>query len=276
MTNPPSDVRSFSSSEANRAAGVLLGLAAGDRNGDATHMAGILAQSLLDKPPYDMIHTAEQYFAWWQEGNHTKGSTFDKVMTLIADGTNLDRAVAQAHRESKGQTADTSAAHRAAPLAMAGNLPDQRLTHLAELEAAITHWDPLAGEVTSTVVSLCRTLIRGTEWTQACKETGYGRSFRVNMALQPIAIKECKTTRHAPDALQAAITILDQHQSLPDALEHAFAFAGESDECPILVGSIGGARWGAANIPHTLLQHLTPDTTQHIEHCTYQLAHTFV
>jgi hypothetical protein len=42
-------------------------------------------------------------------------------------------------------------------------------------------------------------------------------------------------------------------ESLSGALERSIDFAGPANYCPVLVGSIGGARWGAASVPATLL-----------------------
>ena len=38
---------------------------------------------------------------------------------------------------------------------------------------------------------------------------------------------------------------VDQSDNLEDALNRAIQFAGASNYCPILVGSLGDARWGA-------------------------------
>jgi hypothetical protein len=39
------------------------------------------------------------------------------------------------------------------------------------------------------------------------------------------------------------------------ALDRALDFAGPSNYCPVLAGSIGGARWGRAAIPQDALRH---------------------
>lgn len=41
-----------------------------------------------------------------------------------------------------------------------------------------------------------------------------------------------------------------------EALDRSLAFAGPDNYCPVLVGAIGGVRWGAAAIPQTALAHV--------------------
>ena len=59
----------------------------------------------------------------------------------------------------------------------------------------------------------------------------------------------------APDVLGAALFFVRTSSSFADALERSIAFAGPSNYCPILVGSIGGARWGAAAVPKEAVDH---------------------
>ena len=41
-----------------------------------------------------------------------------------------------------------------------------------------------------------------------------------------------------------------------EALERSLAFAGPANYCPVLVGAIGGGRWGASAIPQASLAHV--------------------
>jgi ADP-ribosylglycohydrolase len=59
----------------------------------------------------------------------------------------------------------------------------------------------------------------------------------------------------APAALGAAIYFIDTSESFKGALERSIEFAGAPNYCPVLVGSIGGARWGRAQIDETLFGH---------------------
>jgi ADP-ribosylglycohydrolase len=60
----------------------------------------------------------------------------------------------------------------------------------------------------------------------------------------------------APEVLRAALYFVDTSKTFPDALHRAIAFAGSANYCPVLVGAIAGARWGASTIPANDLEHV--------------------
>jgi len=249
------------SSKEDRVLGVLLGLAAGDKNGGPTQMALRLANSLIQKQDYVWHHVAEQYLAWWQEGAFDTGPVAAAVLKLLDEDTPIEKAVAQVHREMGQKTAGCNPAHRAGPLAMAAFLDSSKLMHYGALEAAITHWDPMAGEVAGSVVVLSRALIEGTPWSQARQESGYGRHFKIERAFQVADFKSLKSDGYAPEVLKAAIYFLEEHDNFASALQASMAFAGPANYCPVLVGAIGGARWGASAITPKLLAHVTQQET---------------
>ena len=97
-----------------RLGGVLLGLAAGDRNGGPTELAVRLAESLADRRAFDRDDVLARYLAWWREGAFDTGPVAALVLERVACGVPVDKAVAQADRELGGQTAGCNPAHRAA------------------------------------------------------------------------------------------------------------------------------------------------------------------
>lgn len=263
--------------EQDRAAGLILGLAAGDRNGGPIRMACLLAESLNRHKSYQMIDAAEHYLAWWREGAKDTGPVFDQVMRLIDEGRPMDRAVAQVHRENGGKTAGCNPAHRIGPLAMAAYIPDERLTHFAGLETAISHWDPMAGEAAAVVATLCRLMIRGVPWQEAAQEAGFGRSFKVMMALETKTADPAhlKKGGYAPDVLQAAAGFLSTYSSFSEALGAAIEFAGPANYSPVLVGAIGGARAGASGIDLAQVSHIEPALADRILACSRPLIETW-
>ena len=60
----------------------------------------------------------------------------------------------------------------------------------------------------------------------------------------------------APDVLRAALHFVGTSACFAEALERSLAFAGPANYCPVLVGAIGGARWGASAIPPSALAHV--------------------
>ncbi|MEL6150059.1 MAG: ADP-ribosylglycohydrolase family protein, partial [Chloroflexota bacterium] len=152
-----------------RAAGVLIGLAAGDTIGGPVRMAHLLAQRLLAQQAFNADDVRQQYLTWWRDDGFDTGPTAAHVFELIEGGMSPEGAVRQVHEWHNRLTAGCNPAHRAPVMAAAAFLPDETLFRHAADEAALTHYDPLAGEVSAAVVMLCRALIRGVEWDDACK-----------------------------------------------------------------------------------------------------------
>ena len=52
-------------------------------------------------------------------------------------------------------------------------------------------------------------------------------------------------------------TVIDAIQARRDQAftSRSLAFAEAANYCPVLVGAIGGARWGESSIPHASLDH---------------------
>ena len=59
----------------------------------------------------------------------------------------------------------------------------------------------------------------------------------------------------APEVLRAAIRFVVKNATFEGALAASIRFAGPANYCPVLVGAIGGARWGASSIPADLFSH---------------------
>ena len=57
--------------------------------------------------------------------------------------------------------------------------------------------------------------------------------------------------------------------SFSEALGWSLAFAGPANYCPVLVGAIGGARWGSSAIPRQALAHV--DILPRVETCAHGL-----
>lgn len=234
-----------------RVAGVLAGLAAGDRNGGPIQMALRIAESLAAMGVFDRADVGDRYLSWWRNGAFDTGPVTGRVLGLVAEGSTFDEAAAHVDLKICGQTAGCNPAHRCAPLAMAPFLDDTELVRAALSEASLTHAHPLAGDAAAAVAMLCGVLIRGEEWESALERAGKGRLGEVRRALAAIA--PAGRGGYSPVALGSAIFFIGTSFSLTDALSRSIAYAGPENYCPVLVGSIGGARWGRSAVPTQLL-----------------------
>lgn len=229
-----------------RCQGVLVGLAAGDRIGGPIRMAVRLAESLLECGRFDPSDILERYRRWWQEGAFDTGPVAGRALALIASGMPPQEATLQVHRELAGKTAGCNPAHRSLPLAMLAAIVDEDLAGCAITEARLTHHDPLAGEVAGGVNRLCRSLICGAAWGVALRQC------------EGFADQEGPGNNggYAPDVFRASLYFIGTSACFPEAMERSLSFAGPANYCPVLVGAIGGARWGASAIPQRSLAHV--------------------
>ena len=164
----------------------------------------------------------------------------------MAAGKPVQKATAQVHREFGGMTAGCNPTHRSPPLSMLAAIADEDLTAFAKAEAGLTHHDPVAGEIAATVNKLCRSLICGHAWDMALRQCGGfdGHEGPGNNG------------GFAPDVLRAVVYFLGTSDNFAEVLDRSSAFAGPANYCPVRVGAIAGARWGASAITPSSLAHV--------------------
>ena len=240
-----------------RAKGILLGLATGDRNGGPIRMAVRLAESLVDVGKFDLEDIGARYLDWWHKDAFDTGPTAARVFTLVASGLSFRTAAQQVHIETEEQTAGCNPAHRSAPLAMLSHLNTQQLAKFAKQEATLTHRHPLSGDVAAAVVVICHHLVEGYTWAKAIESACVGTLPETRIAIETPELDSLNTGGFAPAALAAAIHFVGSSSSFDTALERSLQFAGPANYCPVLVGSIAGARWGMSSINRSLLDHCT-------------------
>jgi ADP-ribosylglycohydrolase len=223
-----------------RVRGVLLGLAAGDRIGGPVRMALCLSESLLARRAFDEEHVFASYLSWWRNEGFDTGPVAEAVFRLVDSGVPREEAVCRVDEQLGGMTAGCNPAHRSPPLAMAAFIaPDQR-RDLAGLDAGLTHHHHLAGSAAARTVGLCAELIRAGIWPEVIVPNDGGPPSNRGFA---------------PEVLHTALHFLSRHETFADALTASIDFAGPSNYFPVLVGAIGGARWGASAIPPAMLAH---------------------
>jgi hypothetical protein len=104
------------------------------------------------------------------------------------------------------------------------------------------------------VALLIRGLIEGEPLDAAVARAAAGRLPEVARAL---AGEEATPGGFAPEALGAAVHFVRGADRFGEALAAGLRFAGPANYCPVLVGAIGGARWGRFSIDASHLKHCT-------------------
>lgn len=225
-----------------RAAGVLIGLAAGDENGGPTEMALRLAQSLNACKRHDARDVFGRYLEWHRQGSYDTGPVAGRVFDLALEGLEAEAAVRQVDAELGGMTAGCNAAHRAGVLAMAPWLSAAQLPGAARREAGLTHHHPLAADAAVAMAVECRDRIMG-------------RSGSLGRETRHLAREDLSNGGYSPDTLRAAAWFAQHAEDPVSALAEAKKFAGPANYCPVLVGALLGARFGARAFDDALLAH---------------------
>lgn len=240
---------------ADRIAGCLYGLAAGDRNGGPLRMALLLGESLVDLQRFDEADIACRYLHWWQNGAFDTGPTFASVYQRVAKGASIPDAVLDAHVAADGQTAGVNPAHRCPPLALAGFIPDDQLEATLRAEARLSHLHELAGETAAAVGLMCRHLVRGIQFDEALVMATASRSNLLRRAATIMDEDALRTGGFAPEAFVAGVFFARRAQSFQEAVHRSIEFAGPANYCPVITGALAGARWGRQAISGDDLQH---------------------
>lgn len=247
-----------------RAKGVLLGIAAGDRNGGPIRMAVRLGESLNERGGFEREDVVKRYLAWFRGPPHDAerafdtGTTFAAVMRRHAAGEEIGRASEAVQRETGG--AGINAAHRNSVLASARVIGDgAELVQAAEREARITHANGQSVSASVVVNVLVRGLVRGGSWEsslEAAREAAEQRRGPVSEVFT--TERPLERGGFAPDVLRAAIHFVSRASTFDESVDWSVAFAGSPNFCPVLVGAIAGARWGATSISSHQLRHCEP------------------
>ena len=236
------------SSVEDRCRGVLLGLCAGDRIGGPLQMALQLLHSLNEQQGFVLQDVGQRYVDWWKQDGFDSGPTADRVFSLVGQGASFVEATQIVHRMSRGKTAGCNPMHRSVVLAMLSEISDDELHEYALQEAKLSHYDPLAGVVSSISVQLARLALKGVHWSEAIQRIREDCSSDLESIFIQAERGDIHRDGFAPHALSAALYFLHQNEDFQSMLSEAIHFAGPSNYCPVIAGALGGARWGAAAI----------------------------
>ena len=216
-----------------------------DQNGGPTGMAFGLAGSLIRNDGFDIDDIAKSYMRWHKRDGFDAGPTASRVFQLVEKGMSFHKAGKQVDFEANGRTAGCNPAHRAVALPIL-DVDEKELIDIVIQEAKLTHWHPLAADVSVATVLLCRNLHKGFDWHESITNARKGRMIETQRALESHHIDDLRGDGFAPNVLTAAMYFLMNSDNLDEAIERSIDFAGPANYCPVLVGAIGSARWGAA------------------------------
>ena len=208
---------------------ILAGLALGDQIGGPTALATLCAKHIQHGTPEELEELAGAYYDYYVDGSFDSGPVFESVHSRIQQGVDRTSAVRDTHDFMNGQTAGCNPLHRSICLAGKLDLDEQSLITVVRQEALLTHHDPLAGDAAVVGALICRRLLEQKPMVDCIKQL-INKSMLKDYANEPLS-----SSGFAPSTLFAALHFASDSEH---GLRRAFAFAGNENYCPPIVGAI--------------------------------------
>jgi ADP-ribosylglycohydrolase len=250
-----------------RCDGAFIGLAIASSYDPSVSMAVEISESLLEKKQFDGPDILSRYLFLYHTQQCEIGATTKYLYQIALNSTqsrgvkssisrqdllfnqsNINEFVKSTDNKLGGNTAGCGPAQRSFPLALCPWINDYELFQASMNEAALTHFNPLAGQVAGIVNLICRSLLRNKPWHEAVQSA----FTEVNLHADVFAV----VTRYsrspdpfpktdmayAPTALNAALNYISHSDSSLEATEKAWG--RDRYYCAPIVGILSGVRWG--------------------------------
>lgn len=251
------EIRERHGTLADMAGGGPLGLRAGQGTDD-TEMAICLSRALISSGGFDPAVALGEYLAWFRGEPLGIGRTVAGVLERVAAGTPASEAAREQHEASNGLSAGNGAIMRTTPIAIAFAGNDRGLRDATLEDAALTHYDPLAGKAAllhNQVISWALTRGPDAPLTEL-RETSW-LDERIEDAAVPATggVREHAERRAAEDgafslaALAVGLAAYFSAESFEEGLTWAVNLGGDTDTNGAVAGAMLGARFGASAIP---------------------------
>src|SRR4051794_14733923 len=269
-----------------KAVGALLGLAAGDALGASadgggaadTAMTLALATSLIEQGGYDADRVLGSYVTWYRSDPPGLSDHMRQVFATVDGGADAYRATSAVHFDGAA-TSGNGAVARTTPIGIAFAGREDALRDATLADAALTHFDPLAGKVAllhNQVLSWVLTAgpqlvfeqLKNPEWLDDRIEDVEIPATAGVLGYAVALSKEEPGSALA--SLAVALAAFFNADDFEKGLVWAVNLGGDTDTNGAVTGALLGARLGAAAIPERWLAAL--DRREEIESAGRQLA----
>ena len=255
--------------------GVFLGQLIGSNYDSSSLLAVQLSESLIELKRFDGPVVLSKYlFIYHQKrcavGNilrclydelyaktgQTNDSSPMSVEDFRFDSSIIEQTVKFVDEKYQNATAACGPAHRSFPLALCPSISDDDLFEISIKEAALTHFNPIAGQVSGIINLILRSLLRTNDWTLSIEN-----AFATARLHEDVVDILYRFTRwptlsrsthpaYAPAVLNAALFYVQRSENFQNAIE----LAKQSEKLNVLtlVGLLGGARWGVPTAMFTV------------------------
>ena len=231
-----------------RCDGAFVGHAIASNYDPSISMAVDISESLLEKKQFDGPDILSRYLYLYHTQKSEIGATtkylyqiaLNKIeqndvelsisrQNLLFDPQTISEFVQATDQRLGGHTAGCGPAQRSFPLALCPSIKDYDLFQLSMEEAALTHYNPLAGQVAGIVNLICRSLLRKNTWHDALESAFqtprlHPDMYEVRARCSRSADSFIKThIAYAPTALHAALYYVTISTNPTAAIAAAYA-----------------------------------------------------
>lgn len=240
--------------------GGLYGLRPGQGTGD-TDMALRLATSLVEVAGYDEDRVLASYVGWYRDEPPGMTDHMRRVLGTVEAGTDAYRATSQVHFDGE-VTSGNGAVMRTTPIGVAFAGREGALRDATLADAALTHFDPLAGKVAllhNQVLSWV--LTGGPDLAYAQLKDPEWLDDRIEDVVIPavagvlgyaVALSR-EESGSALASIAIALAAFFNADDFEKGLVWAVNLGGDADTNGAITGALLGARLGASAIPERWL-----------------------
>jgi len=275
---------------ADRARGVMLGLAVGDALGaalewdhpeqivaryggplrdmvasqtwslgewtDDTAMALKLAESMADRGVYDEDDVLARYLVWARSSPKDIGATVSHALARASTPAAARAAAADYHTRSGGHSAGNGSLMRTAPIAIRYRRDTGAIERISRLDSSLTHHDELAGDACALFNLTVAALLQDRRPPASSSQVGQAAAAAVTLTAGDLLDPVQRQIGYVVTALQVAFWAAMTAPSFEQAVVDAANLGGDADTNAAITGALAGARFGAEAIPERWLEPL--------------------
>ena len=207
---------------------ILEGVRKGDQIGGPYELSKILANSLQANNGFNKDDLTKRYLEWWKEDAFDTGPTYASVFTNILKGYDHEKAILKTHQDFDENTAGCGPAHRCMPLAGFTKILTSQLIDLARQEAKITHYHEDAGNGSAIVVLLCRYLLEGNNFDNAC--LAVSKNKELNQSWKKVENAKLSPDGYIYNVIHSALHFIKNKSTLEESIK----FSGKANYSSII------------------------------------------
>jgi ADP-ribosyl-[dinitrogen reductase] hydrolase len=223
---------------------------------DDTAMALELATSMAEKGAYDEDDVFSRYVMWARSGPKDIGATIWAALMRARTVAEARAAAAEFHRRSGGKSAGNGSLMRTAPIAIRYRTDPGAVERISRLESSLTHHDPLAGDACTWLNLTLAALICGRRLPHSTSTVGRAAQEALTASPELLAAEAQEQMGYVLTALRIGFAAAFGQADFESAVVFAVNLGGDADTNGAVAGALAGGRFGAGAIPERWIEPL--------------------